>query len=72
MHEIEGPIANDRSLPYGSAMANREQARLLDEYDYVEEEFFVSGTAALYGPTTNEPLEEYEQAERREAAVDAV
>ncbi len=61
MHEIEGPIANDQSLPYGSAMANREQARLLDEYDYVEEEFFVSGTAALYGPTTNEPLEEYEQ-----------
>ncbi|MFI5047773.1 MAG: alpha/beta hydrolase domain-containing protein, partial [Acidimicrobiia bacterium] len=62
MIDVEGPIGTEQSLPYGSAMAEGSaQARLLDEYDYVEEEFFVSGTAGLYGPTTNEPLEHYEQ-----------
>jgi len=59
--DVEGPIGTERSLPYGSALNNNQQARLLDEYGYVEEELFVSGTAGLYGPTTNEPLEEYEQ-----------
>jgi hypothetical protein len=62
MIDVEGPIGTERSLPYGSAMTDGStQARLLHEYDYVEEEFFVSGTAGLYGPTTNEPLEHYEQ-----------
>jgi hypothetical protein len=62
MIDVEGPVANERSLPYGSAkVEGSEQARLLEEFDYVEEEFFVSGTAGLYGPTTSEPLHEYEQ-----------
>src|SRR5262245_30084730 len=60
--DVEGPIGTQRSLPYGSAMVEgSEQARLLEEYDYVEEEFFVSGTAGLYGPTTSDPLDDYEQ-----------
>jgi hypothetical protein len=62
IENVDGPIRTATGLPYGSATAGPgEQARLLKEFDYVEEEFFVSGTAHLYGPTSSEPLESYEQ-----------
>jgi hypothetical protein len=60
--EVEGSIATATSLPYGSArVEGTEQSRLLRDFDCVEEEFFLSGRANLYGPTSNEPLELYEQ-----------
>jgi hypothetical protein len=62
IENVEGPNVSSESLPYGSAAAGQsEPARLLKEFDYVEEEFFVSGRADLYGPTSNQPLESYEQ-----------
>jgi hypothetical protein len=33
----------------------------MEEYDYVEEEFFVSGTANVYGPESSRPLESGEE-----------
>lgn len=57
IENVDGPIGTSKGLPYGSATAGQsEQARLLKEFDYVEEEFFVSGTANLYGPTSSAPL----------------
>src|SRR6476661_1444843 len=57
LHAIEGPIGTDRSAPYGSATREgSEESRLLTEFDYVEEEFFVSGTANTYGPASMRPL----------------
>jgi hypothetical protein len=51
MFELEGPVRNEASLPYGSALTpGSENARLLAEHDYVEEEFLVSGTVGVYGP----------------------
>jgi len=36
MIDVEGPIGNERSLPYGSAIIpGSAQARLLEEYGYV-------------------------------------
>jgi hypothetical protein len=54
---VEGPIATGRSAPYGSATRKgSEESRLLAEFDYVEEEFFVSGTANTYGPASTRAL----------------
>ena len=54
---VEGPIGTDRGAPYGSATREgSEESRLLVEFDYVEEEFFVSGTANTYGPASTRPL----------------
>ena len=51
---VEGPIGTDRSVPYGSATREgSEESRLLAEFDYVEEEFFVSGVANTYGPASS-------------------
>jgi hypothetical protein len=55
---VEGPIGSEHSAPYGSATrAGSEESRLLTEFDYVEEEFFVSGTATTYGPASSRALE---------------
>jgi hypothetical protein len=57
LHAVEGPIGTDRGTPYGSATREgSEESRLLTEFDYVEEEFFVSGTANTYGPASTRPL----------------
>jgi hypothetical protein len=58
----EGPITIEGSEPYGTATrAGSFEAMLLDEYDYVEEEFFVSGTANTYGPSSTRPLADGEE-----------
>jgi hypothetical protein len=50
--QVEGPIATEMSLPYGSVWRNGdEQSHLLQQFDYLEEEFFVSGEANVYGPS---------------------
>src|SRR5262245_66214359 len=55
--DAEGPIETSRSVPYGSATRDgTEESRLLAEFDYVEEEFFVSGTANTYGPASSRAL----------------
>jgi Alpha/beta hydrolase domain len=62
IENVDGPIGTSKGFPYGSATAGQsEQARLLKEFDYLEEEFFVSGTANVYGPISSEPVESYEQ-----------
>src|SRR5262245_65765316 len=59
--DAEGPIETSRSVPYGSATRDgTEESRLLAEFDYVEEEFFVSGTANTYGPASSRPLSDDE------------
>ena len=59
---VEGPIMSAQSALFGSATrAGSEEARLLDEFDYVEEEFFVSGTANTYGPEVSRPLADGEE-----------
>jgi len=59
---VEGPIDSAQSAPFGSATrAGSEEARLLDEFDYIEEEFFVSGTANTYGPEVSRPLADGEE-----------
>src|SRR3954469_7045340 len=58
---VEGPIGTDRGTPYGSATREgSEESRLLAEFDYVEDEFFVSGTANTYGPASSRPLSDDE------------
>jgi hypothetical protein len=51
MMHLEGPIGTEHSSPDGSAFrAAAPEIRLLTEFEYVEEEFFVSGRADVYGP----------------------
>ena len=58
---VEGPIGTDRGTPYGSATREgSEESKLLSEFDYVEEEYFVSGTAHTYGPASSRALAEGE------------
>jgi hypothetical protein len=49
---VSGPIpATENSRPYGTAAEAGTLSRaLLDEYDYVEEEYFASGECNVYGP----------------------
>ncbi len=55
---VEGPIEAHDSLPYGTARVKSSAAeRLLRQFDYVEEEFFFSGTANVYGPVSFEAVE---------------
>jgi hypothetical protein len=55
---VEGPIGAHDSLPYGtSTLEGSEAQRLLKQFDYVEEEFFFSGTANVYGPVSFEAIE---------------
>jgi hypothetical protein len=55
---VEGPIGAHDSLPYGTATQEGSEAqRLLKQFDYVEEEFFFSGTANVYGPLSFEAIE---------------
>ncbi len=57
LHAVEGPIGTEHSAPYGSATRDgSEEATLLAEFDYVEAEFFVSGTANTYGPQSTRSL----------------
>src|SRR5215468_12382132 len=61
LYAVEGPIETEKSAPYGSATREgSEESRLLAEFDYVEEEFFVSGAANTYGPASTRPLAEGE------------
>ncbi len=56
--QVSGPIGTQQSMPFGTAMGgDGEQSQLLKEFDYIEEEYFVSGTANVYGPTSSRPLE---------------
>src|SRR5262249_49304205 len=56
-YRVEGPIGTERSAPYGSATREgSDESTLLVEFDYVEEEFFVSGTANTYGPASTRAL----------------
>ena len=56
--QVSGPMGTQQSMPFGTAMGgDGEQSRLLKEFDYIEEEYFVSGTAHVYGPTSDRPLE---------------
>ena len=49
--QVEGPIETELSLPYGTARVDgSETSRQLRTFDYLEEEFFVSGHANVYGP----------------------
>lgn len=49
--EVQGPVGTATSQPFGSATARGGEAqRLMAEFDFVEEEFFVSGTSGVYGP----------------------
>jgi hypothetical protein len=49
--DVEGPLDTHHSRPFATATAEEgPQSPLLKEFDYVEEEFFVSGTATVYGP----------------------
>ena len=55
---VEGPIGTEDSLPYGTARVEGGEARrLLTQFDYVEEEYFFSGTANVYGPVSFEAIE---------------
>jgi len=61
LETVEGPIEIDGRAPYGSATrAGSEESSLLIEFDYVEEEFFVSGTANTYGPASSRALDQRE------------
>ena len=53
--QVSGPIpVTSTSKPYGTAMVEGTSANaLLKEYDYVEEEYFASGTCNVYGPGIN-------------------
>jgi hypothetical protein len=43
---IEGPVGTEDSLPFGTALVEgTEASRLMKEFDFVEKEFFISGTA---------------------------
>jgi hypothetical protein len=55
--KIEGPIPTDGSAPFGTATASHEKAELMKEFGYVEEEFFISGNANVYGPESSRPLQ---------------
>jgi hypothetical protein len=45
---VEGPIGTRHALPYGTPAAKGSDApRLLQQFGYVEEEFFFSGTANI-------------------------
>src|SRR5262245_5547829 len=43
------PIAPD-SVPWGTAMDGNAREAVVKHYDYVEEEYFLSGTCNVYGP----------------------
>lgn len=46
-----GPVpVTASSKPWGSAMDGGPREKLIRMYDYVEEEYFISGTAGVYGP----------------------
>jgi hypothetical protein len=50
---VEGPIlVTDDSVPFGSAMTedSPDEYALMRKYHYVEEEFFISGRADVFGP----------------------
>lgn len=53
---IEGPILANGSAPFGTALLSDEKVELMRDFDYIEEEFFVSGTANVYGPESSRPL----------------
>ncbi|MDG2004174.1 MAG: alpha/beta hydrolase domain-containing protein [Novosphingobium sp.] len=49
--KFTGPIpVGPGSVPWGSAMDGGARQGLLKHYDYVEEEYFLSGSCAVYGP----------------------
>jgi hypothetical protein len=51
-----GPIpTGPGSVPWGSAMDGGAREALMKHYDYVEEEYFLSGTANVYGPAGSVP-----------------
>src|SRR5580658_8667645 len=55
---VEGPIGTQKSMPFGTARGGGgDESRLFEEFDYVEDEYFVSGTANVYGPEFVRPLE---------------
>jgi hypothetical protein len=54
--KIEGPIPTDDSTPFGTATTSNEKAELLKDSGYIEEEFFISGNANVYGPESSRPL----------------
>lgn len=52
---ISGPIpATSASKPWGSVQDGGPRERLAARYDFVEEEFFLSGLANVYGPATTD------------------
>lgn len=54
--KFTGPIpTGPGSVPWGSAMDGGAREALMQHYDYVEEEYFLSGTANVYGPGANLP-----------------
>lgn len=55
---IVGPIpVTATSKPFGSALTSSAySAKLVRDFDYVEEEYFVSGHANVYGPGTTQGL----------------
>ncbi len=55
--KIEGPIPTSESTPFGTATASKEKAGLMEEFGYIEEEFFISGTANVYGPESSRSLQ---------------
>jgi hypothetical protein len=64
---VECPIGTEHSVPYGSATREGSEESKLAEFDYVEEEFFVSGTANTYGPAPMRPLADDEDLYARAA-----
>lgn len=63
---FSGPIpVTTTSKPWASAMDFPHKAAIIKYYDYVEEEYFVTGTCAVYGPdgevvrTTNDAPREF-------------
>jgi hypothetical protein len=55
--KIEGPVPTDSSALFGTAMASEEKAELMKEFGYIEEEFFISGSANVYGPESSRALQ---------------
>src|ERR1017187_2363809 len=55
--KIEGPVPTDNSALFGTAMAREEKAELMKEFGYIEEEFFISGSANVYGPESSRALQ---------------
>jgi hypothetical protein len=55
---ITGPVpVTDTSKPFGTTMApGSYSAQLMQKHDYVEEEYFLSGRANVYGPGATEGL----------------